>query len=40
MKSITLNGTKAQWKAISKGTGWKNNVPATKVICSNGEVSI
>lgn len=40
LTSITFNGTKAQWKAISKGGGWNNSVPATQVICTDGTVSI
>jgi uncharacterized repeat protein (TIGR02543 family) len=40
LTSITFNGTKAQWNAISKGTGWKKNIPATKVVCTDGTVSI
>ena len=38
---ITFNGTKAQWNAISKGNGWKYNVPsACKVYCTDGTTSI
>ena len=41
LMSITFNGTIAQWKSISKGAQWKNNVPsACKVICKDGEISI
>ena len=40
LTSITFNGTTAQWNAISKGANWKNNVPATVVHCSNGDVAI
>ena len=40
LTSITFNGTKAQWNAISKGYNWKYNVPATKVVCKDGTVSI
>ena len=40
LTSITFNGTKAQWNAIEKGSWWNNNVPATKVVCSDGEVSL
>ena len=40
LTSITFNGTKAQWNAISKGTGWKKNIPATEVVCTDGKVSI
>ena len=40
LTSITFNGTKAQWNTISKGSDWKYNVPATEVVCSDGEVSI
>ena len=40
LTSITFEGTRAQWKAISKGSNWKNYVPATEVICSDGTVTI
>jgi hypothetical protein len=37
--SITFDGTVEQWKAISLGMFWNDNVPATKVICSDGTVT-
>ena len=40
LMSITFKGTKAQWNAISKGSSWKYRGPATKVVCSNGTVSL
>ena len=41
LKSIKFNGTKEQWNAISKGNGWKDDVPSTcKVICTDGTVRI
>ena len=40
LASINFNGIKAQWNAISKGSYWNNNVPATQVICKDGTVSI
>ena len=40
LTSITFNGTIAQWKAISKYSNWKKNVPATKVVCTDGEIPI
>ena len=40
LTSIKFNGTKAQWNAISKGSYWKYNVPATQVGCTDGTVSI
>jgi hypothetical protein len=44
LTSITFEGTKAQWNAISKfvedfGT-WHDDVPATHVQCSDGQVAI
>ena len=39
LTSITFNGTIAQWKAIYK-VDWKQNVPATKVVCTDGTTSI
>ena len=40
LTSITFNGTMEQWTAVSKGTNWKTNVPATEVVCTDGKVSI
>ena len=40
LKSITFDGTIEQWNGISKGSGWKNNVPASVVHCSDGDISI
>ena len=37
---IAFNGTIAQWNAISKGDDWKNNVPATQIVCTDGTVNI
>ena len=38
LTSIQFTGTTAQWNAISKDFGWNDDVPATKVVCSDGEV--
>ena len=40
LTSITFNGTTAQWKAISKGSEWNKNVPATDVYCTDGAIII
>lgn len=40
LSSITFEGSVAQWNNISKGDYWNSNVPATKVVCSGGEVSL
>ena len=40
LTNIKFNGTIAQWNAISKVDNWKNNVPATEVVCTDGKVSI
>ena len=40
LTNIIFNGTIAQWKAISKSYDWKYKVPATKVVCTDGTVSI
>ena len=37
---IHFNGTVEEWNAIEKWDMWNSDVPATKVICSNGEVSL
>ena len=40
LTSVKFNGTIAQWKAISKGSHWNSDVPATEVVCTDGTVSI
>lgn len=40
LSTITFKGTVEQWSAITFGEHWNENVPATKVICSDGEVLI
>ena len=40
LTSISFTGTISQWNSISKGSGWKTNVPATVVHCSDGDVNI
>ncbi len=40
LREIRYNGTVSEWKAITKGGGWNRKVPATKVICSDGEVTL
>ena len=40
LTTIKFEGTIAQWNAISFGTGWRANVPATEIICSNGVIPL
>ena len=42
LSSITFKGTKAQWNKITKNTDTWNStfVPATKVVCADGEVDL
>ncbi len=40
LTSISFNGTIKEWNAITKSYYWKDNVPATKVVCTDGTVSI
>ena len=40
LRSIKFKGTMEQWDAISKGFLWDFQILATKVICTDGEVSI
>jgi hypothetical protein len=35
LMNINYRGTEAEWKAISKGYGWKNGVPSDCVITYN-----
>jgi hypothetical protein len=40
LTGIAFNGTVEEWNAIVKGVKWNSNVPATKVICSDGVVTL
>jgi hypothetical protein len=40
LSSIIFEGTTAQWNAIRKGTDWNEDVPATHVQCSDGQVEL
>ena len=40
LTSIVFEGTVEEWNAISKGTDWKYNVPATEVVCKDGSVAL
>ena len=38
--TITFTGTVEQWNAIEIGRDWKNDAPAKKVVCSDGEAAL
>lgn len=40
LTSISFEGTIEDWYTIKKGNDWNDNVPATKVICSDGTVPL
>lgn len=40
LTEIKFEGTVAQWQDVIKGDTWKYGVPATKVICSDGEADL
>ena len=40
LTSIKFNGTVEQWNDISFGENWRNGIPATEVICSDGVVPL
>ena len=40
LRSIKFEGTVEQWNAINKESYWNYKVPASKVICSDGTVSL
>ncbi len=40
LSSIYFSGTVAQWNTVKKGSSWASRVPATQVVCSNGEVAL
>ena len=40
LTSITFNGTVEEWNAIEKENYWNVLLPATKVVCLDGEVAL
>lgn len=40
LTNITFNGTIMQWQSITFGTSWSYRMSITKVICSDGEVTL
>ena len=38
LESITFQGTKAQWKAISKGGYWNTNTGNYTIHCTDGDI--
>ncbi len=40
LTEIKFNGTKEQWNTIEKEYHWNYDAPATKVICTDGEVEL
>jgi hypothetical protein len=40
LTSITFDGTVEEWNAVAIGHSWKNNIPATEVVCSDGAVKL
>ena len=40
LNKLVFTGTLTQWNAIKKDSDWNKNMPATKVVCSDGSVSL
>lgn len=40
LESIIFEGTGAQWRAIEKGKEWSYSIPATEVICTDGNIPL
>ena len=40
LASVTFDGTTKQWKAVRKGSSWKDDCPFTEVKCSDGVVPV
>jgi hypothetical protein len=40
LQTVTFTDTIEQWNTIFKGSNWKNGIPATEVICSNGNTTL
>ena len=40
LTSIVFEGTTEEWSLLKKGHSWRNEAPATAVVCSDGEVEL
>lgn len=40
LTSVTFEGTMEQWNAVNKGDFWDRRCPFTKVVCTDGTVSV
>lgn len=40
LTEVKYNGTMAEWEKIIKGLDWHRNSPFTKIICTDGEVTL
>ena len=40
LKNISFSGSTEQWILISFGEGWCSDIPADKVVCSDGEAAL
>lgn len=40
LTDISFSGTVLKWKVLSKRLTWNENVPAAKIVCSDGEVAL
>ena len=40
LETFVFGGTMEQWNAITFGYGWNNDLKATKIICSDGEIAL
>ena len=40
LTTLIFEGTMEEWNNIAKELGWNKNMPATKVICSDGTISL
>ena len=38
LKTVVFKGTAAQWEKLAVGEGWLLDVPADKIVCSDGEI--
>lgn len=40
LSNITFNGTIEQWNNVQKSSGWNDDIPATYVQCTDGQVTL
>ena len=40
LENVYFQGNVSEWERIEKGEKWNHGIPATKVVCLDGEVAL